>query len=315
MRGLITWAILPILRSWLLSYPISVNSKGYELLVREIYQQMLDQDQALNVVVQHNVHKQGRATSHQIDVYWEFCLGGVTHKVVVQAKNWNNPIRKGDVFTFKGVLEDMPGTVGIMVTSSSYQKGAIEVAEAAGIMICNLMKQEDLSPNISGYVGETATLTIKGLFKAKNGDHLGVLVEVAQKNIELSDIEFKADSEWHQINNSLPESITLTNLPNPVQLYDQDGKESFTLTSVLGDFYAEMHREGQMSARKTRRFERPTFLRLSDPPMTIKEESVSATIVFTPKITETVFKAKDVAVFILKNLTRGTDHRFVVKET
>jgi len=65
---------------------VPVSSKGYELLVREIYQQMLDQDQAQNVVVQHNVQKQGRATSHQIDVYWEFCLGGVTHKVAVQAK-------------------------------------------------------------------------------------------------------------------------------------------------------------------------------------------------------------------------------------
>ena len=60
------------LRPRLLSYPISVNSKGYELLVREIYQQMLDQDQALNVAVQHNFQKQGNATSHQIDVYWEF---------------------------------------------------------------------------------------------------------------------------------------------------------------------------------------------------------------------------------------------------
>jgi hypothetical protein len=288
-----------------------VNSKGYELLVREIYQQMLDQDQALNVVVQHNVHKQGRATSHQIDVYWEFCLGGVTHKVVVQAKNWNSPIRKGDVLLFKGVLEDIPGTVGIMVTSSRYQKGAVEVANAAGIMICNL--QEDLSPSVSLYPGETATLTIKGLLKAGNGDHLGMVVEVAQKNVELSDVEFKAYSEWHQVNDPLPASITLTNLPNPVQLYDQDGKELFTLTSILGEFYAEMHREGQMSARKTRRFEHPTFLKLSNPPRIIKEESVSATVVFTPKITEVVFKAKDVAVFILKNLISGAEHRFVAK--
>jgi hypothetical protein len=110
-----------------------VNSKGYELLVREIYQQMLDQGQALNVAVQHNVQKQGNATSHQIDVYWEFYLGGVTHRVIVQAKKWRNPIRKGDVLTFKGVLEDLPGTVGIMVTSSFFQRGAIEVAKAARI--------------------------------------------------------------------------------------------------------------------------------------------------------------------------------------
>lgn len=289
-----------------------MNSKDYELLVREIYQQMLDQDQALNVAVQHNVQKQGRSTGHQIDVYWEFCLGGVTHQVVVQAKNWNSPIRKGDVFTFKGVLEDIPGTVGIMVTSSRYQKGAFEVANAAGIMICNL--QEDLSPTISMYPGETATFTIKGLLKARDGDHLGMLVEAAQKIPELSDVVFKADSEWHRVNNPLPESISLTNLPLPTHLYDREGKELFTLTSIFGGFYEEMHREGLMSARKTRRFEQPTFLKLSKPPITIKEESVSATIVFTPKKTEVVFKAKNVAVFILKNLTSGTEHRFVAKK-
>jgi hypothetical protein len=48
---------------------LSTSSKGYELLVREIYQQMLAQDQAGNVVVEHDVQKQGRATSHQLDVY------------------------------------------------------------------------------------------------------------------------------------------------------------------------------------------------------------------------------------------------------
>jgi hypothetical protein len=81
------------------SYPIPVtnngtapvSSKGYELLAREIYQQMLEKDRALNVVVQHNVQKQGRSTVHQIDVYWEFCFGGVTDKVAVQAPVSRNP--------------------------------------------------------------------------------------------------------------------------------------------------------------------------------------------------------------------------------
>lgn len=289
---------------------VSVGSKGYELLVREIYQQMLDQEQALNVAVQHNVQKQGGVTSHQIDVYWEFCLGGVTHKVVVQAKKWKSPIRKGDVLMFKGVLEDLPGTVGIMVTSSRFQKGALEVAKAAGITLCNLC--EDPLPPISMYPGETARFTIKGFLTVRDGGHLGMLVEVAQKIPTVSDLMLKADSEWHEANDPLPEPMTL-NIPQPFQFYDQDGKELFTLAKVLGEFYAEMHREGQMSARKTHRFENPTFLKLSDPPRTIKEESITATVTFTAMTTEVVFKATNVAVFILKNLFSGTEHCFVAK--
>lgn len=290
---------------------VPVSSKGYELIVREIYQQMLDQDQAQNVDVQHNVQKQGRATSHQIDVYWEFCLGGVTHKVAVQAKRWKNPIRKGDVLTFKGVLEDLPGTIGIMVTSSRYQKGAVDVAKAAGIMICNL--QENLGAPVCCYPGTTLTIRMKRFLKAPDGSLLGALAEVAQKIPAVSDLSLKADSKWHQANDPLPEPMTLINVPQPVQFYDQDGKELITLTRILGGFYEEMHREGQMSARKTHRFENPTFVKLVDPPFTIKEESLSATVVFTPKITEMVFKAPNVAVFILKNLLSGAEHHIVAR--
>ena len=290
---------------------VPVSSKGYELLVREIYQQMLDQDQAQNVVVQHNVQKQGRATSHQIDVYWEFCLGGVTHKVAVQAKSWKNPIRKGEVLTFKGVLEDLPGTIGIMVAASRYQKGAVEVAKAAGIMICNL--EENLAPTFCGYPGLTVTLKIKRFLWAPDGSHLGMLADASQMIPTVSDLALKADSEWHKANHPLPGSMTLTNVPQPVQFYDQDGEVLIALTRIIGGFCAEMEREGQVSARKTHRFENPTFLQLLDPPIKIKEESLSATVALTPKITEVVFKATNVAQFILKDLLSGAEQRIVAR--
>jgi hypothetical protein len=101
-------------------------------------------------------------------------------------------------------------------------------------------------------------------------------------------------------------------LTNVSHLYDQDGK-SITLTSILARFYLEMHREGQMRATITHRFEHPTFLKLTDPPLTIKEESMSATVEFRPRVTEVVFKAQNVAVFILKNLITGAEHRCVAK--
>jgi hypothetical protein len=246
------------------------SSKDYELLVREIYQQMLDQEQAVNVAVQHNVQKVGRATSHQIDAYWEFCLGGVTHKVAVQVKRWKNPVRKGDVLTFKGVLDDLPGTVGIMVASSGFQKGAVEVARSAEIMIYNL--QENLAPPFSCYPGESFTFAIKGLVNAQDGSNLGMLANVYRKVPSFSDLTLKADREWHQANDPLPWSDTLVNLPQ-LQFYDQDGKELITLTRILGGFYEEMHRDGQMSARKTHRFENPTFVKLVDPPITVKRRA------------------------------------------
>jgi hypothetical protein len=301
------------------SYPISVSddsslstsSKGYELLVREIYQQMLAQDKAGNVVVEHDVQKQGRATSHQLDVYWELRLGGVLHKVAVQAKRWKNPIRKGEVLTFKGVLDDLPGTIGIMVSSSRFQKGAVEVAEAAGIMLCSL--QEITKQPVSFYAGETAQIIMKGMLQAPDGSFLGMLADVSQKIPSVSDVSLKADRDWHQANNPLPDWVSSIKPSLPDYFYDGDGEKLISLREILGGFYAEMHREGQMSALKTHTFENPTFFKLHDPPLTIKEESLSARIVFTPKLTQVVFKAPNVAEFILKNLLSGAEHHIVTK--
>jgi hypothetical protein len=185
------------------------------------------------------------------------------------------------------------------------------VAKASGIMMCNL--QENLEPPICSYPGTTLTIMMKGFLKAPDGSFLGAVADVAQNVPTVSDLSLKADSKWHEANDPLPEPLTLVTLPQPVQFSDQDGKELITLTRILGGFYGEMHREGQMSARKTHRFENPTFVKLIDPPFTIKEESLSATVVFTPKITEVVFKAPNVAVFILKNLDSGAEHHVVTR--
>jgi Restriction endonuclease len=290
---------------------VPVSSKGYELLVRAIYQQMLDQDQVQNVVVEHNVQKQGLTTNHQIDVYWEFCVGGVTHKVAVQAKRWRSPIRKGDVFTFKGVLDDLPGTSGIMVTSSRYQKGAIDVAKAYGIVICSL--GESLGSPVHGYPGTTLTIKMKRFLAGSNGEVLGAIAEASQHVPTVTELALKADSNWQQVNNPLPEPMTMVHLAHPVQFYDEDGKELITLSRIVGGFCAEMLRDGQMSARKTHCFENPTFVKLDAPPFTIKEESLSATVVLTHKTTDILFKAPNIAVFILKNLQTGAEHHIATK--
>ena len=130
--------------------------------------------------------------------------------------------------------------------------------------MCNL--QENLEPPICSYPGTTLTIMMKGFLKAPDGSFLGAVADVAQNVPTVSDLSLKADSKWHEANDPLPEPLTLVTLPQPVQFSDQDGKELITLTRILGGFYGEMHREGQMSARKTHRFENPTFVKLIDPP-------------------------------------------------
>ncbi len=62
------------------------NATEYELFTREIYQQLVDADTIKAIKVQHNVKLEGKSgQKHQIDVYWEYEIAGVTHKVAIEA--------------------------------------------------------------------------------------------------------------------------------------------------------------------------------------------------------------------------------------
>ena len=121
------------------------TGKQYEELAQMVFSHInnLDRKDVKTIGVQHNVNLQGKTTNHQIDVYWEFMVGIVTHKVVVQAKDLKSKVSKGDMSTFSCVIDDIPGVIGIFITTKGYQKGALEVARAHGIYVYELRTPEE----------------------------------------------------------------------------------------------------------------------------------------------------------------------------
>lgn len=70
-------------------------STPYELLVQELHQALLNNDGVENINVRHNVKIKGRSgATHQIDVYWEFKLAGVTYKTCIECKHYNTSVKK-----------------------------------------------------------------------------------------------------------------------------------------------------------------------------------------------------------------------------
>lgn len=115
------------------------NATEYELFTREIYQQLVDADTIKATKVQHNVKLEGKSgQKHQIDVYWEYEIAGITHKVAIECKNYNKPIAIGKVRDFYGVLADLNNVAGIMVTKAGFQKGTIQFAREHGISLKEL---------------------------------------------------------------------------------------------------------------------------------------------------------------------------------
>ena len=72
------------------------------------------------------------------DVYWEYEIAGVLHKVAVECKNYNKPIPISKVRDFYGVLSDLDNVSGIMVTKIGYQEGAKKIGSHYGISLKEL---------------------------------------------------------------------------------------------------------------------------------------------------------------------------------
>lgn len=124
----------------------------YEKFTQEVYQELVNADVVKTTEVKHNIKLTGKSgQEHQIDVYWEYEIAGVKHKVAIECKNYNSAVPIGKVRDFFGVLYDLNNVAGIMVTKIGYQEGAKKFASHYGI---NLMELR--TPNEGeGIIGET----------------------------------------------------------------------------------------------------------------------------------------------------------------
>ena len=113
----------------------------YERFTQEIYRQLGQATRVNAADVQHNVKLEGRSgQKHQIDVYWEYEKDGKTHRVAIECKNYSRRISLEKVCAFKGVLDDLDGVSGIMVSKVGFQKGAKKYAAEYGISLKELRR-------------------------------------------------------------------------------------------------------------------------------------------------------------------------------
>lgn len=106
----------------------------YEKLTQTIFNEIVNQDLVETIKIEHDITLQGKTTTHQIDVYWEFKVGGVEYATIVQCKDWKNTVSQEHLLTFKAVIDDLQNhPKGIFVTRTGYQSGAKQFAEKNGI--------------------------------------------------------------------------------------------------------------------------------------------------------------------------------------
>ena len=183
------------------------ENTGYEIFAQDIYQTLLDSEDIKPIKIQHNVDLEGRSgCKHQIDVFWEYEIAGVTHRVAIECKNYNtSDVPIGRIRDFFGALIDIGNINGIFVCKKGYQSGAIKFAEYYGINLKELRVPVD-----SDWEGRIQTIQI----------NLSALHINIKKRLTIF------DNDWLKLNIPTTEKeqhFQIKGLANEIVIKDKEG--------------------------------------------------------------------------------------------
>jgi hypothetical protein len=194
------------------------TGKPYEKLTKRIFEAILARQDVKHLRVEHDVPLPGITTEHQVDVYWEFEVGGITYRTVVECKDCKKPVGQGVLLSLFGKLQDLPGQPrGVVVTRSGFQKGAKQYAKAQGIGLYELR-----APLDKDWKGFITSVEIKGELLAP----------------KVHDVQFKADKQWllqemSRIGISMADLPRITGMAGALRIEREDGSVLATLGDII----------------------------------------------------------------------------------
>lgn len=111
-----------------------MNSTEYEKVAQQAYQAILATDEVETIEVLHNVQITGRSgVAHQIGVYWRYLKDGVEHQVLMECKYYKSTIDLIHARNLLGLLTDIPGSQGVLLTTMGFQSGVVNLCNFYGI--------------------------------------------------------------------------------------------------------------------------------------------------------------------------------------
>lgn len=119
------------------------NSTEYEKVAQEVYQAILATNDVQTIEVLHNIQIIGRSgVAHQIDVYWRYLKDGTEHQVLVECKYYRSTIDLIHARNLLGLLNDIPNSQGVLLTTVGFQKGVVDLCNFYGISLKRLRNPE-----------------------------------------------------------------------------------------------------------------------------------------------------------------------------
>lgn len=261
----------------------------YEKLTKWIIEQISKESGVNTIRIERDINLQGRDAVHQIDVLWEFDVGGIRYTTIIQAKDWwTRRVDQGKLMQFKCVLNDLPGQPrGIVIARKGFQKGAREYAENNGIEIFELRE-----PTEKDWDGRWKLFYIK-MHKYQPIFENVRLIQDEQWNLQ----------EVKRLERSVDEAPVIT-VSDELIFYDGTDAEITNALELLNSMVPKGFEE-LPPADFTYTFNEPTFVKTNDPQVRAKVKSVEVTISKKLEIFEYQLDAEDFVGYILKNVISG----------
>lgn len=110
-----------------------------------------------------NKKKGESGCEHQIDVYWEYVKDQKVEKVIIECKDYKEPVSIGRVRDFFGVKRDIGDVEAWIISSHGFQQGARVFAEYYGIYIKTLQwfKHLEIESNVPAAFLKIISFSIK----------------------------------------------------------------------------------------------------------------------------------------------------------
>jgi hypothetical protein len=136
------------------------TGKEYEFFVAKLQQALLNAD---TITTQKNIKVEinkkivdNSGIERQFDIYWEYELGGLTYKTIIECKDYSSSISVGKIDALVGKIRDIPDIKAVFATTKGYQSGAQKKAEQNKIELLIVREQND-----SDWVDEDGTPLMK----------------------------------------------------------------------------------------------------------------------------------------------------------
>jgi hypothetical protein len=115
---------------------VNVKNTGesFESYIQFVYQTLLGA-QSRNISVSRRATVfDNHGNSYNIDIFYEFDVAGLHHRVAIECKDTRRPVERDDAIAFAGKIRDLPSTIGIFISKSGFQPAARKYLQDHGIV-------------------------------------------------------------------------------------------------------------------------------------------------------------------------------------